>query len=133
MESRLISEGALRTFQLVFQPGEEAVEGLAAFARKEALEFASFTAIGGFHAPRLGFYNLETKGFDDIPLFEDQVEVLSFIGEITKQGDEPLIHAHVVVGHRDGTTRGGHLMRGEVRPILIVTIEESPHLPQAHH
>jgi predicted DNA-binding protein with PD1-like motif len=128
-----MSEGPERIFQLVFQPGEEAIEGLTAFAREENVEFASFTAIGGFRAPKLGFYNMETKGFDDIPLHEDQVEVLSLMGEITRDGDNPKVHAHVVVGRRDGSTRGGHLMQAEVRPILIVTLEESSRVPQSHH
>lgn len=133
MDSRLVSEGPERTFHLVFQPGEEAVEGLTAFAREEGVEFASFTAIGGFRAPTLGFYNMDTSGFDEIPLHEDQVEVLSLMGEITRDGDNPRVHAHVVVGRRDGSTRGGHLMRGEVLPILIVTLEEASRLPQSHH
>jgi predicted DNA-binding protein with PD1-like motif len=133
MQSRPFGEGAHRSYFVTFEPGDEAVQGLGDFARQEAIDVASFTAIGGFEAASLGFFNLETRGFDEIPLHEDQVEVLSLIGEITSDDGEPKVHAHVVVGRRDGTTRGGHLLRGVVRPILIVTLNELPHTLEAHH
>jgi len=39
---------------------------------------------------------------------------------------EPKVHVHVVVGLRDGSTRGGHLLEGVVRPTLEIVIAESP-------
>lgn len=124
------SGAGLRTYELVLDPGEEASQQMAAFAVDQDVTLASFTAIGGFEDVDLGFYNLETGGFDAIPFHDDQVEVLSLIGEITRHDDgTPWVHGHVVVGRRDGTTRGGHLLRGVVRPILIVSVHELSH----HH
>jgi uncharacterized protein len=133
MHSRLLGEGTERAYQVVFETGDEALDGLATFARSEGITDSSFTAIGGFEHVTLGFYNEQTGGFDHVPFKDEQVEVLSFIGQITKQDDQVNVHAHVVLGHRDGTTRGGHLMRGVVRPILIVTLTESPHALPSHH
>lgn len=133
MQSRLFGDGPQRSWFVTFEPGDEAMEGLSSFALQENIDVASFTAIGGFQAASLGFYNLETKGFDDVPLDEDQVEVLSLMGEITSDEGDPKVHAHVVVGRRDGTTSGGHLLRGVVRPILIVTLNELPHSLEPHH
>lgn len=124
-----------RTFQLVLDPGEEAVERMSAFAIENGVTLASFTAIGGFEDFSLGFYDLATGGFDEIPFHADQVEVLSLMGEITRWDDgTPRVHGHVVVGRRDGTTRGGHLLRGVVRPILIVALQElGSHHGVDHH
>lgn len=36
------------------------------------------------------------------------------------------MHAHVVLGTSDGTTRGGHLLEARVRPTLEVIVVESP-------
>ena len=120
---------------LFFEPGEEAIDGLAAFARDNDIEIAEFSAIGGFEGASLGFYNQETGGFDEIPYHEDQVEVLSMTGDITKEeGEEgPHVHAHVVLGRRDGTTLGGHLLKGMISPILIVTLNELAQAPHGHH
>lgn len=135
MHSRTLGEGGGTgsTHMVFFDPGEEAIEGLASFARENDIEVASFTAIGGFESASIGFFNLETRGFDEIPFDETQVEVLSLVGEITTDGDDPLVHGHVVMGRRDGSTLGGHLLRGVVRPILIVTVNEWSRELQPHH
>ncbi|MEZ6113018.1 MAG: DUF296 domain-containing protein [Pirellulaceae bacterium] len=57
---------------------------------------------------------------------KQQVEVLSLVGNVALHEGEPKLHAHVVVGLRDGHTRGGHLLQAHVRPTLEVVIEELP-------
>ena len=53
--------------------------------------------------------------------------MLSLIGDIaSKENGEPQVHAHVVVGKRDGTAHGGHLMEARVWPTLEVIVVESP-------
>jgi predicted DNA-binding protein with PD1-like motif len=76
---------------------------------------------------------LEKKDYDKIPVRE-QVEVLSLVGDITlTEKGEPKVHAHVVLGRSDGTTRGGHLVEARVRPTLEVMLIESPrHLRRKH-
>jgi uncharacterized protein len=36
------------------------------------------------------------------------------------------VHAHIVVGRADGSTRGGHLLEGHIFPTLEVVVEELP-------
>ena len=48
------------------------------------------------------------------------------VGDITFNDGKPNIHAHVVLGKRDGATCGGHLLEAEVRPTLEVILTESP-------
>lgn len=129
MDVKVTHKGEHRSYVLVLQPGEEVVKELGEFSKEHGIELASFNAIGGFEGFTLGFFNLETKGFDEIPFHEDQVEVLSLSGEITRVNGVPNVHGHTVLGRRDGTTRGGHLLRGITRPILIVNVEELEH----HH
>jgi len=122
-----------KTFAVIFATGDEAISGLTAFAKEKGLAASHFTAIGGFQEATLGYFNLEKKDYDKIPVRE-QVEVLSLVGDIslTEKG-EPKIHAHVVLGRSDGTTRGGHLVEGRVRPTLEVMLVESPrHLRRKH-
>jgi hypothetical protein len=56
----------------------------------------------------------------------EQVEVLSLNGDIALDGAEPKVHAHTVLGRRDGSTVGGHLLEAHVRPTLEVILVESP-------
>lgn len=74
----------------------------------------------------LGYFDVERKEYEKMPV-EEQVEVLSLVGDITSKEDgEPQVHAHVVLGRSDSTTRGGHLLEGYVRPTLEVILVESP-------
>jgi predicted DNA-binding protein with PD1-like motif len=57
---------------------------------------------------------------------KEQVELLSLIGDITFYKDKHQIHPHVVVGKRDGTAHGGHLLKATVHPTLELIVNESP-------
>jgi predicted DNA-binding protein with PD1-like motif len=133
MKSKLIHEHeGERTFALIFEAGDEAMEGLREFARQNRLAAARFTAIGAFQDVTLGYFDWQSKDYRKIPVRE-QVEVLSLIGDVAQQDGEPKVHAHVVLGRSDGTTRGGHLLEGYVRPTLEVMLVESPsHLEKKH-
>lgn len=132
MKAKLLDERGEKTFVLVFDVDDEVVAGLTDFARREALGAAHFTAIGAFRELTLGYFDWETKQYQKIPLRE-QVEVLSLVGNIVVGDGGPKLHAHVVVGKRDGTAHGGHLLDARVRPTLEVVLAESPrHLRRQH-
>jgi len=126
MKSKLIHEHqGEKTFALIFETGDEAMAGLVGFARENRLGAARFTAIGAFRDVTLGYFDWERKDYKKIPVGE-QVEVLSLIGDVALKGGQPQVHAHVVVGRSDGSTRGGHLVEAHVRPTLEVILTESP-------
>lgn len=75
----------------------------------------------------LGFFDLEKRDYEKIPVNE-QVEVMSLIGNIALYDGEPRIHAHIVVGKRDGTAHGGHLLSAHVRPTLEMFLTEQPQM-----
>ena len=133
VKSKLIHEdGAEKTFAVVFEAGDEAMAGLQEFARQNHLGGARFTAIGAFEEATLGYFEWQSKEYRKIPIRE-QVEVLSLVGDIALEDGEPKLHAHVVLGRSDGTTRGGHLLEARVRPTLEVMLVESPeHLHKEH-
>lgn len=126
MDTKLLhTADGLRTFAVVFAKGDEAKEGLTAFARDHDVTGASLTAIGAFRQAVLAYFDRDTTEYLDLPI-EEQVEVLSLVGDIALNGGEPEVHAHVVVGRRDGSTRGGHLRSGAVWPTLEVIVQETP-------
>ncbi|MBS1583986.1 MAG: DNA-binding protein [Bacteroidetes bacterium] len=114
-----------RTFVIVFDVGEEVVKTLEEFCIDESVGAAAFKAIGAFSRAVVGYFELATKKYKDIPVNE-QVEVLSLIGDVTLYKDQPRLHAHVVLGRSDGSTCGGHLLSAIVKPTLEVVITELP-------
>ncbi len=126
MKTRLIDAASEKTYVVVFDKGDEVASGLLDVAKQYNLDAAHLTAIGAFSDATLGYFDRERREYKKIPLAE-QVEVLSLIGDIAvKEDGTPQVHAHVVVGRSDGTTRGGHLLEAHVWPTLEVVIVESP-------
>ncbi|MGA2664860.1 MAG: PPC domain-containing DNA-binding protein [Nitrososphaerales archaeon] len=115
-----------KTFVLVFQTGDELAEGLSRFAEDQRLSAASLTAVGALSSVRLAYFDWDNKRYEPSVTLEEQVELLSLLGDIALKDDEPVVHAHVVVGKRDGTAHGGHLVEACVRPTCEVMVTESP-------
>ena len=132
MRSKLLDATGQKTFALIFDKGDEVVAELTAFAKKESGAAAHLTAIGAFSAVTHGYFDRTTKSYLKIPVRE-QVEVLSLIGDIARAKEGPQVHAHVVIGSRDGTARGGHLLDARVWPTLEVILVESPRHLHRHH
>jgi uncharacterized protein len=121
----LNDDNGATTHILVFGKGDEAMDELESFARENDLSAASFTAIGAFSDVTLGYFDWESKEYQEIPL-EEQVEVVTLAGDVALKDGEPAVHAHVVVAKRDGTAHGGHLLRAHVRPTLELVLTEAP-------
>jgi predicted DNA-binding protein with PD1-like motif len=98
---------------------------LTRFAREHQLTAGHFTGLGAFSTAVLGFFDRRSKTYEEIVL-DQQVEVLSLIGNFALHRNEPKVHAHVVVGKRDGRAYGGHLLQGRVWPTLELIVVDSP-------
>jgi uncharacterized protein len=125
MRFRQIDESP-KTFMIVFETGDELVRGLSEFASEQNLSAASFKAVGALSSVRLGWYNLESKKYDPSVTLDAQLELLSLIGDVALKDGKPVVHSHMVVGKRDGTAHGGHLLEAHIRPTCEVVLTESP-------
>lgn len=125
MKTKLLASEREKTWAVIFDPGDEIIGGLTSFAESEGIEAARFTAVGGFERMTLGFFDRATRDYQKIPV-EDQVEALTVAGDIALHDGGRKVHAHAVVGRRDGSTRGGHVLDGNVWPTLEVVVVESP-------
>lgn len=125
MRYKLIEEDP-KTFALIFEAGDELVTGLERFAAEQKVSASSFTAIGAFSSVTLAWFDWERKEYQTSVDLAEQVELLSLIGGIALKDGKPVVHAHVVVGRRDGTAHGGHLQEATVRPTCELILTESP-------
>ncbi|MBV9863048.1 MAG: DNA-binding protein [Alphaproteobacteria bacterium] len=133
MRSKILDDASQRTFALVFETGDEVIDGLQRFARENDLTAAEFTGLGALSEVVLGYFDWQTKDYRRIPV-QEQVEVVSLIGNFAIGEDgKPAVHPHIVVAKSDGSAHGGHLLQGHVRPTLEVVVVESPaHLHRRH-
>ena len=132
MKAKVIQERP-RTYALVFETGDEIVSTLKQFAIEYRLAGSSFKAIGALSDAKVAWFNWETKRYEVAADIHEQIEVLSLIGDIALHDGHPEIHAHMVVGKKDGTAHGGHLLEAHVRPTLEVILTESPEELRKEH
>jgi predicted DNA-binding protein with PD1-like motif len=127
MKSQLVSDTAdAQVHVVILDAGEEAFAALTKFANDKKLAAASLTAIGAFENATVGWFDLASKSYRKIEVGE-QSEVLSAVGDVATGDDgRASLHIHIVLGLSDGSTRGGHLLAGTVRPTLEVVLTEVP-------
>jgi uncharacterized protein len=125
MRSKQVSENP-KTHVIVLETGDEVLASLNGFAQAEHLAASSFKAIEALSSVEVGWFNWDSKEYQIAVKLDEQVELLSLIGDIALKDNEPQIHAHLVIGRRDGTAHGGHLLSATVRPTCEIVVTESP-------
>jgi predicted DNA-binding protein with PD1-like motif len=127
MKSKLVAaKEEAKVHVVVLDSGEEAFAALSRFVTESGISGASLTAIGAFERATVGWFDVGSKSYRKIEV-DEQSEVLSAIGDVAVGDDgKPSLHVHIVLGLADGSTRGGHLLAGTVRPTLEVVLTEVP-------
>ena len=125
MRWKLLDKGPPATHAVILDSGDEAVAALGKFVQERRIEAASLSAIGAFERAVVGYFDWAKKDYKRIPV-EEQVEVLSLLGDVAVAEGKPTLHIHAVLGRSDGSVVGGHLLEGRVRPTLEVVFVEPP-------
>ena len=125
MRWKLLDKGPPATHAVVLDSGDEAVAALGKFVQERRIEAASLSAIGAFERAVVGYFDWAKKDYKRIPV-EEQVEVLSLLGDVAVSQGKPTLHIHAVLGRSDGSVVGGHLLEGHVRPTLEAVFVEPP-------
>ena len=125
MHWKLLERGPPATYAVVLATGDETIGALQQFVRERKIDTAALTAIGAFERAVVGYFDWQLKDYRRIPV-EEQVEVLSLIGDVAEAKGEPALHIHAVLGRSDGSVVGGHLLEGHVRPTLEVILTKPP-------
>ncbi len=122
---RLYEQGGLRRYLLVMDKGDEACAEITGFARDRGIRSAALTAIGAASRSVLGFLAPGSEAYE-FTTRDEQVEIGSFVGDIAWDADGPVLHAHGVLGRRDGSALAGHIAELHVFPTMEVTLIETP-------
>ncbi len=113
------------TYVIRFADDEVVPGRFLEFLAAEAITAGSFTGIGAMKSTRVAFFDTHSRQYKDIDL-DEQLEVLSLVGNVAMFDGKPLVHAHITLGRADGTVLGGHLRHGIVRPTLELVLRILP-------
>jgi len=93
------------------EPGEDVLETIEAVAAEFDVKSGHVSMIGAISGAKLGYFHLEANEYRDFTVDED-VEVVSCMGNISMLNGKPMVHAHIIVSDEAGKCYGGHLMKG---------------------
>ncbi len=109
------------------------LESVQQFAAKENIKCARVEIIGAVERAVISYYNQDKRVYQDIE-FDQHLEILSCLGNLSLRDNEPAAHLHVTLGDSKGHLFGGHLQKGTVVFAGEFVIEEiiGPDLRREH-
>ncbi len=95
------------------QKGDEVIASLRKFAEDNNISAAHINGIGTTSAIELGFFDKEVKEYQTVQ-FEEDMEMLSVTGSISRFGQDFVVHLHGVFSDDEFTTYGGHVISATI-------------------
>lgn len=103
--------------QVRIESGEHVAASLLAWLKAEGIGYATMTGLGAVSAATVSYWNATTREYEQHRL-DEQMEVVSLIGNVSIKDGEPFTHIHVTLGRRDLSIVGGHFNDATVHPNL---------------
>ncbi len=107
---------------LTIDKGEEVINAITKFAKKENIKLATFSGIGAVSSATIGYYELSTKSYRGKD-FSGNLEVTSLLGNIAILKGEQFVHSHITISDENLNVFGGHLKQAVVGVTLEVVVE----------
>ena len=104
---KYIKDGA--SYIVRIDRGEEVLDKLNEFIKETDIKAATITGIGASSEVELGVYSVKKREYIKNK-YEGEFEILSLNGNITRDGDKPYVHLHIMIS--DGMVLAGSLTFG---------------------
>jgi len=115
-----------RRFLLQLEHGEEVKDTLRGFADAHNIGAGVLRGLGAAERGELDFYHLPDQRHERFSV-DEATEVSGLVGNLTRgEGGEPVVHLHVTLSRRDGSTLGGHVKRLIAGATLEIDLEVLP-------
>jgi uncharacterized protein len=108
--------------QVRLESGDLVMESLLRLLRAEGIRFGVLSGLGAVRQVRLSYWNAETRAYETHDV-EEQLEVVSLVGNATLKDGEPFLHLHISLGRQDLSVFGGHFNEAVAHPTLEVWLQ----------
>ena len=95
------------------EPDEDLIDAITKLVKTYNIKAGLLNCIGAFKKFTIGYFDLDKKKYK-LKTFDENVELVSCLGNISYKNGEPIIHAHVTVGRPDFSIIGGHLSQPSI-------------------
>ncbi len=95
------------------EPGDDIIDSISELVKNYNIKSGLVNVIGALGKSTIGFFDLESKEYN-FKTFEEDVELISTMGNVSHKDGQPIIHLHVLLGRGDYSTFGGHLSQPSI-------------------
>ena len=114
------------SFVLRIEQGDDILKTLKDFAERQRIRAAFFEGIGSLYKAKLGHYDFQDTRTYKYETFEEDLEILTLSGNVSRMGPDAIPHAHVTLGRRDFSVIGGHLEEGSLANMVEINFGRLP-------
>ncbi|MBN1802769.1 MAG: DNA-binding protein [Candidatus Lokiarchaeota archaeon] len=108
-------------------PDEDIIDAIKEMVLKHDIKSGLVNVIGALKKTTIGYFDIEIKNYKFKTLDED-VELISCMGNVSYDHAGPIVHLHVSLGKNDFNVIGGHLSQPSIVSITAeVLIYEINH------
>ena len=97
-----------RRFVCRLPHGKDLITSIEDFCVELSIQMATFSIIGAVSSATFGAFDQKQHVYvtftEEAPL-----EIVNCSGNVSLKDGEPVVHAHIVLGDKQGKTKGGHL------------------------
>ncbi len=123
MEELVKSKKIENRYFIRIDRGEEIVSNLTEFCKERSIKLGRISAIGAVNEATIGIFDPLKKEYHSVE-FKGTYEILSIMGNITSNNDQPYLHMHITLSDSEYNAFGGHLNKAIVSATCEVIIEE---------
>ncbi len=113
-------------FVLRLEQGDDILKTLREFANSQRLRACFFEGIGSLYKAVLGHYDFKDTKTYKYEAFDEDLEILTLLGNVSTMNEKALPHAHVTLARRDFSVIGGHLEEGSLANMVEVQMNRLP-------
>ncbi|MFX1417337.1 MAG: PPC domain-containing DNA-binding protein [Promethearchaeota archaeon] len=95
------------------EPDEDLIDAIISMINKHKITSGLINCIGALKKFTIGYFDIASKRYLT-KTFDDYVELISCIGNISFKNGEPIIHLHISIGTRNFNITGGHLLQPSI-------------------
>ncbi|MFX1377067.1 MAG: PPC domain-containing DNA-binding protein [Promethearchaeota archaeon] len=98
------------------EPDEDLITSIIEMIKKFNIKSGLINSIGALKKFTLGYFDFDSKEYLK-KNFEENVELVSCMGNISYKEGVPIVHLHASIGIKDYTIFGGHLFQPSITSI----------------
>jgi predicted DNA-binding protein with PD1-like motif len=110
---RLIETKVKRVIVGKIEPDEDLIDSITTVIKNYNIKSGLINCIGALKSFTLGYFDFESKEYLK-KHYDEYVELVTCMGNISFKDGEPIVHLHVSLGTRDYRIIGGHLFQPSI-------------------